>query len=155
MAEELDPPRKYYQLKPREFEVVNEPVSAMPAQGETRAPPSPNKIEARELCQQAMTPGPVLGPAQKPVVKNEVHAILHDNLARANAAGLNDVPLKPKRRSRRTRDFLLVVIPLDAFFGYVAFGPYSNVMLMAYGVAGVIVSTIGIGWIMFVVMDDY
>jgi hypothetical protein len=155
MAEELDPPRKYYQLKPREFEAVNDVPSASLSPGGTPGPPTPHKIEMRDLYQQALTPGPVLKPGRRPVAKNDVHAILDANLAQANAAGLNDVPLTPKRRSRRTRDFFIIVIPLDALFAYAAFGPYSNVMLLAYGLAGLIISTIGLGWVMFFVMDDY
>lgn len=155
MADEPDPPRKFYQLKPREFEVVNELSSAIP-QGRNHDPAHPiGRIEVRELYQQANTPGPVLPVGAKVVLKNEVHALLDDNLARANAAGLNELTPKPKRRSRRTRDFFAVVIPLDLFFGYAAFGHYSNVAMMAYGVAGIIISTIGLGWVMFFVMDDY
>jgi len=152
MADELDPPRKYYQLKPREFESVNDPLSSTDAPGR---PPETKKIEVRDLCAQACTPGPVLNTAQKVSEKNQIHVILHENLARANAAGLNNVTPKPKRRSRRTRDFFLVLVPLDAFFGYAAFGPHSNVGLMAYGVGGMIIATLGLTWVMFFVMDDY
>ena len=152
MAEELDPPRKYYQLKPREFEVVNDLPSADGTQGDAQ---QSKKIEVRDLYEQARTPGPVLNTTQKVTEKNQIHVILHENLARANAAGLNTLTPKPKRRSRRTRDFFLVLVPLDAFFAYAAFGPHSNVGLMAYGVAGIIIATLGLTWVMFFVMDDY
>ena len=152
MADELDPPRKYYQLKPREFEVVNHPPSPAGAHAGTQ---HTKKIEMRELYEQARTPGPVLNTTPKVAEKNQIHAILQDNLARANAAGLNTLAPKPKRRSRRMRDFFLVLVPLDAFFAYAAFGPFSNVGLMAYGVAGLIIATLGLTWVMFFVMDDY
>jgi|SRR5688572_15648850 len=150
-----DPPRQFYQLKPREFETVNRPSPPL-APAESGTPPSPTgRIDVRDIFKQASTPGPVLPTTRAAAQKNEVHAILEDNLARANAAGLNALSPKPKRRSRRRRDYLMVMIPLNAFFGFVAFGPFSNVMLMAYGVAGIILSTLGLGWIMFGVMDDY
>ena len=151
-----DPPRQYYQLKPREFEAVNRPVSQTPAAADGAQPQANERIDVRDHYQQAKTPGPLLATARAAAArKNDIHVILEDNLAHANAAGLNTLSPKPKRRSRRTRDYFLVMIPLTAFFAYAAFGPYSNVMLMAYGVAGIILSTLGLGWIMFGVMDDY
>ena len=84
-----------------------------------------------------------------------MHAILQDNLAHANAAGLNTLTYKRKRRSRRTRDYFLVTISLDTLFGFLAFGPYSNVVIMAYSIAGIILTTLGLWWVMFFVMDDY
>jgi hypothetical protein len=155
MADESDPRRKYYQLKPREFELLNDPPSAFSPHGHKARPQQTEKIEVLDLYQQARTPGPVLGPVQKTAEKNEVHVILHDNLSRANAAGLNTLVPKLKRKSRRKRDFFVVLIPLLAFFTFAAFGPYSNVVMMAYGVAGIIISTLGLTWVMFFVMDDY
>jgi hypothetical protein len=149
-----DPPRQFYQLKPREFEAVNRP-SPPPAPAGGGMPPTTGRIDVRDILKQASTPGPVLPTTRATAQKNDVHVILEDNLARANAAGLNALSPKPKRRSRRRRDYLMVMIPLNAFFAFAAFGPFSNVMLMAYGVAGIILSTLGLGWIMFGVMDDY
>jgi hypothetical protein len=158
MADESDPPRKFYQLKPRPFEQVNAPLSSIAppsSQGQPHQPMSGEKIDVRDHYEQSRTPGPVLTPPGKPVEQNQVHTILQDNLAHANAAGLNTLTYKRKRRSRRTRDYFLVTISLDAFFVVVAFGPYSNVALMAYGVAGIIITTLGLWWVMFFVMDDY
>ena len=155
MADELDPPRKYYQLKPREFDLVNDLPPARSPHGHKVGTPPTQKIEVRDLYKQASTPGPVLGPGQKMADKNEVHVMLQDNLARANAAGLNTLTPKPKRRSRRKRDYFLVLFSVNAFFAFAAFGPYSSVAMMAYGVAGIIITTLGLTWIMFFVMDDY
>lgn len=159
MADDSDPPRVYYQLKPREFERVNAPaVSPAPAEPSAALAPAPDpsaKIEVRDLFAQAAVPGPVLAQGEKVGVKNEVHGILKENLNHANAAGLNELAPKPKRRSRRTRDYFLVVIPLNAFFGFAAFGPYANPVSFIYGIAGLIFVTIGIGWVMFFVIDDY
>ena len=160
MADESDPPRVFYQLKPREFERVNaipgeSSSSAAPSAAEGSVPNAPGRIEIQDLYQQAAVPGPALPRTEKNEPKNEVHVILKDNLNHANAAGLNTLAPKPRRRSKRTRDFIVVVVPLNAFFGFAAFGPYANPMSMVYGVAGMIFSTIGIGWVMFFVMDDY
>lgn len=159
MADESDPPRVFYQLKPKEFERVNsvpESPSSMPLAGSENPPaPPPAKIDIHDLYAQAATPVPLLTHGERRGTPNEVHALLQDNLARANTAGLNDLAPKPRRRSRRLRDYLILVVPLDAFFGFAAFGPYHNVGTMAFGVAGLIVATLGIGWVMFVVMDRY
>jgi hypothetical protein len=157
MADDSDPPRKFYQLKPRPFEQVNAPVSETPASSpaQSRERTRDAKIDVRDLYEQSRTPGPVLTPPGREGAQNQVHAILQDNLAHANAAGINTLTYKRKRRSRRTRDYFLVTISLDAFFAFLAFGPYSNVVIMAYSFAGIIITTLGLWWVMFFVMDDY
>ena len=159
MADDSDPPRVFYQLKPREFERVNALSGSTPpdAPPSGEGPPNPPSatIDIHDLYAQAAIPGRVLPTGDKVSAKNEVHVLLRDNLNRANAAGLNELAPKPKRRSRRVRDYLLVVISLNSFFCFAAFGPYSNAVTLAYGVAGIIFSTLGLTWIMFFVMDDY
>jgi hypothetical protein len=81
--------------------------------------------------------------------------VLRANLAHANAAGLNDLALKPKRRSRRKRDYWLLLVPINAFFAFWAFGPWANIMTFAYGVGGIILFTGSLTWVMFGVLDDY
>jgi hypothetical protein len=159
MADDSDPPRVYYQLKPREFERVNAPaVSPAPADPSAAVVPGLDpsaKIEVRDLLAQAAVPGPVLTQGEKVGVANEIHGILKENLNHANAAGFYELAPKPKRRSRRTRDYFLVIVPLNAFFAFAAFGPYANAVSFVYGIAGMIFSTVGITWVMFFVMDDY
>ena len=155
MADELDPPRKFYELKPRAFETVNKPLRAAPPGGVPLPPTQGAKIEVQDLYNQAQTPGPILTLGRTIGSENEVNTILKDNLAHANAAGLNTLTFKRKRRSRRTRDYFLVVIPLNAFFAFVAFGPYSNAAVLMYGFAGIILSTVGLTGGMFFVMDEY
>jgi hypothetical protein len=155
MADEPDPPRKFYELKPKEFELLNGPVSAFTPQARpTESTEETRRIDVRELYKQANTPGPILQKSRPPMV-NEVHAILADNLARANAAGLNTLAPKPKRRSRRMRDYLLVMIPLNAFFGFAAFGPYANAVSFVYGLGGMAFSTVAVTWVMFFIVEDY
>src|SRR5262245_42788027 len=99
MDDELDPPRKFYEFKPREFEVVNKLRPTAPTENTSppRATDPDRKIEISELYRQAAVPGAVLNRTSD-TAKNEVHAILEDNVARANAAGLNNLAPKPKRR---------------------------------------------------------
>jgi hypothetical protein len=176
MPDQPDPPRKFYNLKPKEvIERVNDaPAENAPAinpptgnaSPEPIAPASPansglvdwnNKpIDVRELARQAALRGPVLDGTNAPANReNEVHGVLRDNLERANAAGLNEVELPPPRRSRRTRDYWILFIPVNGFFAFWAFGPYANPMTLAFGVGGMILFSIALTWVMFFIMDDY
>lgn len=153
MADESDPPRKFYQLKPKEFERVNEtPSPATEPTDPQNAPPSLDAsapIHVRELVRQASTGVPLLkgnAPANR---ETEVHALLRDNLSRANAAGLNDVAPKPKRASRRKRDYIFAMIVGNfALLIGTAIQPI-------FGAAGLIIFNLGLTWIMWFVMDDY
>lgn len=146
MRDEPDPPRKFYQLKPKEFEAVNPPSNLPPVDS------TPTTVRGHL---RAANDGP-LPPRSLPVpTENEVHALLRENHARANAAGVNDIAPHAPRRSRRKRDYWLLLLPMNAFFGFMAFGPYRNPMTLAYGIGGMIVFTLGLTWVMWFVMDDY
>jgi hypothetical protein len=123
MQDEPDPPRKFYGFKPKEFERVNESTK-----GQASLPTGPDPgipsvgdepIDLKELIRIGAQ-GPAAD-AEKPVApSNEVHAILKDNLAKAQAAGLFHVEAKPDlRRRRRLMLFWiglsLVDIPLGLF----------------------------------------
>ncbi len=163
MADEPDPPRKFYNLKPREFERVNDvmplPVDRAIRDTSNTAPPLPTgAIDVHTLAKQAQAPGdrPMLkkdrdatGPA------NEIHGMLRENLARANATGANDLGPAPKRKNRRTRDYFLVLIPVNALFAFFAFGPMSNPVTFVYGVAGIAFFTVALTWVMFGIMNKY
>ena len=87
MPDDPEPPRKTYGFKAREFERVNSPGG----------PP----IDVRQLVRDAVGPDPgTTSPRQPAKPENEVHTMLQENLARANAAGLNEV-VPVRRRSRR------------------------------------------------------
>lgn len=123
MADDSDPPRKHYGLKPREFERVNE--------------------RADETL-----PG-----EESPAV--DVHALLRANHERRRAAGLEEAPPPAPRRSRRKRDYWLVLIPLDLFFAGVLIAPNAGSSLKLYALAGLVMFTLGFTWVMWFVVDDY
>lgn len=159
MPDDPDPPRRVYNLKPTQFEIVNERLRNAPPPNHATEPAAPTPadkaIDVRELNRAAMGTAPLLGvngPVNRP---NEVHAMLEQNVSAANAAGLNDVPLKPRPPSRRKRDYLLLLIPVDAFFAFIAFGPFTNHVTFVYGLAGIALWTTGLTWVMWHVMEDY
>jgi hypothetical protein len=69
-------------------------------------------------------------------------------------SGLADLKQRKKRRSRRNRDFVLVVGSLDLAIVIVMRlepGPIT----MVYGLSAITLVTSIVGWTMFVVNDDY
>ena len=161
MHDEPDPPRKFYGFKPSEFEAANEPPRSPSPAADTPPAPDPgivpvhgDRIDVRELARIATGDGPALGPNTVANRPNEVHAILRDNLARANAAGLNDVSLR-QRRSRRLRDYLIAVTLLNGpLGGAVWFFRREPIMLIPI-VAAFIFFNIRFAWHVWAIMDDY
>ena len=155
MAEEPDPPRKFYGFKPREFAAANPPRPAaapppaapLPDPGLVRPHDAP--IDVRELHPAAATGHPLLAAAPAPARENDVHAILRHNLAVADAAGLNRVALTPKRPSRRRRDYWLALALGNAAFAI------GGVIQPVFAAAGFILYNVGLTWIMWGVLDDY
>lgn len=159
MSDEPDPPRKLYGLKPREFEAVNDPRPdappvAPPARdpGITPAPDGP--IDVRELARQASIKGGAIfaAPVNRP---NEVHAMLQDNLARADAAGLNELTPQVRRRSRRRRDYWVLIVGVNGLTA-------SSLLIVGVNLVSVFVVLAAIGffsaavtWIMWFLLEDY
>lgn len=185
MPDEPDPQRKFYQLKPTEFERVNAPrppaadSSTAPDPGPASATPDA-RIDVRDLNRQAIGSAPLLG-VNAPVNRaNEVHEMLRGNLAVEDAAGLNDLKALPPKRSRRRRDFWMLVIGTNALIAivyaaqmFVGFqvmclaagmpAEFGNLVRFAIAnpanyilaVAGMIFFTVAWWWLLYGVMDDY
>ncbi len=117
-------------------------------------------------------PGPEATPALPPVFKVKeitplnapvtpgddesisVHDILLENRIADEKSGWGRLKKGGKRKFRRTRDFLLVVVPVDvALVVYMRY--YSSTMTMVYGGAALTLFTSMLAWVMFVVMDNY
>lgn len=87
---------------------------------------------------------------------NDVHAILRDNLARANAAGPNELAPKPRRASRRKRHYwaLMLIVNAGLLTLTLASGPKYPVTFV-YGIAGLVIFNLGLWWVMWQIMEDY
>ena len=142
VAHQPESPRKQYRLKARSIEPVdNPPVGANPGAGA-------NDVHA--LIREATRhdpPQPWTAPTSAP--HTDVHVLLQDNLRRANEAGANDVKDRPRRRSRRKRDYIVA-------------STIGNLVLLVctaispiFGAAGLIIYNVGLTWVVWVVMDDY
>ncbi|HEY8993670.1 MAG TPA: hypothetical protein VIM71_03215 [Lacunisphaera sp.] len=148
MPDEPDPPRKVYGFKARDFKRDNAPASV--------EPPLPT---AKELAMLAGT-SPVdpsrrkAAPTAKASDPNDVYTVLRENRASAAKHGLNEVEIK-KIKSRRKRDFWLVLVGGNlAIIGAVVLTSI-NVVTVIFGLAGLIVFSLSVSWIMWQVMDRY
>jgi len=157
-ADEPDPPRKFYDFKPREFERVNapanEPHRPAPPARPAAAPDPARPITVREIIAQANAGAPPAANAGV-AAENDVHGILQHNLRRANAAGLNKLELRPPRPSRRKRDYLAAMTAGNVFFLSIALIGHGSPILFVCGLSGAGMFSAGVTWIMWGVMDRY
>ncbi|MCX6953598.1 MAG: hypothetical protein NTV51_15715, partial [Verrucomicrobia bacterium] len=73
-------------------------------------------IDVRDLNRIATTGQPLLSAKPAPNKENEIHGVLRDNLAVANAAGLNEVTLDPNYvspRQKRIRRMWIIIVAAD------------------------------------------
>ncbi len=161
MHDDSDPPRKFYAFKPTEFERANEAprdsipaVDSQPAPDPGVTPAHRGRIDVRELARIALGGRPALGHNAVANRPNEVHGILRDNLARDNAAGLYNVSLR-QRRSRRLRDYLIVVAVLNAPIGVVAWLSRGEQIVLVLLLSGFVFFNLRFAWHVWAIMDDY
>jgi len=146
MKDEPDPPKKNYQFKDREYERVNKSLGAAP-DGDGLENPNDVPIDIQELYRSANA-GPVVKGESVPV-DNEVHEILRENLERDKAAGRYDIKARPRRKSKRTRDYLITMIGGNLLL-------IGGLFVMpVFAGAGLVCFNLLLVWIMWVVMDDY
>jgi len=80
--------------------------------------------------------------------------ILRENTAAERESGWDELPDRPLRKSRRLRDYLLIVLPVD--LGIIGLAWLShNPAVLIFGTAAAVVLATTLGWIMFFVMDKY
>lgn len=149
MADDPDPPRQMYGFKPREIETVNAP---------TNEPQPLPPVRIQDLINHAVAP-PKPGATAKPsplAQDNEVHTMLRANVARDNAAGLNELTPLEKRPSRRKRDFWFMVISMNALLGLIAVSAgITNPLVFVPAVGAMGMLTAAMYWVMFHLMSDY
>jgi hypothetical protein len=140
-----EPPRKNYDFKDRAFRRDN-PVGS-------DVPPMPT---TQELARMAGGPVRSSRGAAGPKVDdpNDVFHILQQNRAIEQRHGLDTVEVR-RTTSRRRRDYWLLLIPSNLLLGVLAFQGRGNPFVLVCGIAGMVVVTLGITWIMWFVMDDY
>lgn len=125
MSDAPEPPRRTFVLKPREFARLNRPPEELAAE------PTP--------------------------LANDILAMQRDLRARERASGRDALGPPPVRRARRRRDYWLMVALLNGLGGAVAGAGWTagNFVVLVYALAGMLLGTIGLTWVLWVVMDEY
>jgi hypothetical protein len=163
MADDPDPPRQFYALKPKAFEAVNDSLPAAPAGAIPSAPdPGPSavsheRIDVRDLARQAATPGAVLRPGGGRKDVNQVHDLLRANYAREKAAGGFDLgPLDDSKRRRRVRNYWLAIFLINVPLGLIAWkvGP-GSALFFVFTIAAMALLTSYLTWQTFFLRTHY
>jgi hypothetical protein len=94
--------------------------------------------------------GPSAEPSEQPT---DVYAILEQNKRHAQRVEL-PVDLTP-RRSRRRRDYWLTMLVGNAVIVLTVAALPRNPMVLACGFSGLVLFSLGVTWVMWVVMDNY
>lgn len=92
---------------------------------------------------------------QEPSADHDVYAIRRQLRERERAAGLDDLSPRPARRSRRKRDYWLLMLSSNAVFGSITLIGRQNPVVFVSGLAGVIIFSVSLTWVMWFIMEDY
>jgi hypothetical protein len=97
-----------------------------------------------------------MDPPSRPGDEEAIHVtdILLENRLAEEESGWGRIKRWSGRKSKRNRDFILLVGGLDLAIA-VYIKVMSNTVSTIYGIAGITLVTSTFGWIMFVVNDDY
>ena len=91
---------------------------------------------------------------QESSTDHDVYAILRANRAREQQHNLGAVEIKTVK-SRRRRDYWALLGLTNALFAVIGFTGRGNLMVLVSAGAGMILTCVGLTWIMWFVMDDY
>jgi hypothetical protein len=95
------------------------------------------------------------GPDREPSAVHDVKAILQANLKSEKNRHVNQPIPVTKKKSKRLRDYLKCVIFGNLFIVFWVWFCGANIVALVYGLAGIVILTLGLTWIMFQVMEDY
>jgi hypothetical protein len=121
------------------------PALALPANAE---PALPSVFKAKEIT----AVNAPARPGDEEAIN--VHDILLQNRIAEEKSGWGRLKRWRRRKSKRGRDFLIIVGAIDVSIALLVKVMPSGVTLV-YGISAITLATTTLGWIMFVVMDDY
>ena len=157
-----EPSRKFYGLKPRDYDTVNGPPRAVPSDSVPTGPDpgiaaaASGPITVENLRAAATGSQPLLGSNAPVNRRNEVHGLLNLNRQRAQQAERDKIIISPPRPSRRKRDFwMLVVLVNGGCVGYTGLVTRFDLAVMMFGLGAGLFLTVALTWIMWFVMDNY
>jgi hypothetical protein len=120
--------------------------------------PLASRVAPAEVPPSAFKPKEIT-PLDPPSSPNDEEAInvsdiLLENRIADERSGWGRIRRWTGRKSKRNRDFILVVGVLDLAIA-ICMKVMANVVTMIYGIAAITLVTTTVAWIMFVVNDDY
>ncbi len=140
-----DPPPKVYGFKERAFKRDNARTSD--------APPMPTAKELATLAGPVVSsPRGATGP--RPGDPNDVFTHLQGNRAVEKRHGLDEMEIK-KVRSRRRRDYWLLLVTSEMLLGTITWQGRANPFVFVGALAGMVLFGVAVTWIMWQVMDKY
>lgn len=145
-----EPPPKVYGFKERDFKRDNSLTSPAPPTAKEHAinaGPTPF-VMAR------IPGGSKVGGVDRSADPNDVYAVLQQNRAIEKKAGLNEVQIR-EIKYRRKRDYWLTLIGGNIFIVGAVYIIGFNVFTLVYGLAGVVMFSLGLTWIMWQIMSKY
>ena len=86
--------------------------------------------------------------------EHDVFAILQQNRAVEQNDGKDLVEIR-EVKSRRKRDYWLLLLPMIGTFALVAWFGRGNQYVLVFSCSAIGLVTVGLTWIMWVVMDNY
>ena len=92
--------------------------------------------------------------SQKKSTEHDVYAILQQNRAEEKKFALNEVQIK-ENKSKRKRDFWLMLVGGNLLIVTLVIVTGFNVVSVIFGLAGIIILSLGLTWVMWQVMDKY
>jgi len=148
VPDETDPLRKNYGFKERVFQRDERPPS------DSRPPVTTQELA--KLAGPVTRSEPVASNVPKPGDPNDVHAILQQNRTAEKKSGGDNIEIR-KVSSRRKRDYWLVFLGTEIFFGAIIFAGIrqSNPFFLVFGLAGAVILGLSITWVMWQLMDKY
>ncbi len=99
------------------------------------------------------TPGP--GPEREPSATHDVRAILQANLKSEKSLQVNQPIVVKRKKSKRLRDYLISLVGGNLFIVLTLWFVGKNPVSLIFGLAGMVLLTCGLTWVMFQIMEDY
>jgi hypothetical protein len=141
-----DPPRKFYEFGERKFKRDNALSSALP--------PMPTAKDLAVMAGPAAPPATRAKAGPKSDDPNDVFHVLQKNRAVERKFGKDRIDIK-EVKSRRQREFWLLLVGGNlAIIASVVLSSI-NVVTVIFGLAGLIIFSLGLSWVMWQVMDKY
>lgn len=92
---------------------------------------------------------------EDPAGANDVYKWRQDQRTLEKQAGVDEIVAPPKYRYRRRRDFWTLLLLTNGFFGGMMYLNPDNPFVLMFGLAGIIISSVGGYWTIYHLIRKY